>query len=147
MTDEQKIDFVDYMKNINTVRKTATVMRQFITLSEMVPRNETREINTMQAEELDNYIEPFLLSIRKTDGEQYEPDTLTFYHRGIDRYLRDKKYPFSLIKDEGFAISRAVLASKRKELKQKGKGNCPNAATPLTLAEAKALKEKKPVLV
>ena len=142
VSDQQKNDFIDDMKNKNTVRKTVTVMRQFTNWLAMSPRNETREINTIQADELDNYIGSFLLSIRKSDGEQYEPDTLTSYHRGIDRHLRDKKYPFSLIKDKEFATSRAVLASKRKELKQKGKGNKPNASTPLSLSEEKALKDK-----
>ena len=82
----------------------------------MAPRNETREINTMQTEELDNYIGLFLLSIRKADGEQYEPDTLTSYHRCIDGYLRDKKYPFtSRIKDKELQIFMTVFASKRNE--------------------------------
>ena len=132
VTDNEKNNFVDSMKNKNTVRKTVTVMRQFTNWLEMPPRKETREINTIQADELDNYIGSFLLSIRKANGEQYEPDTLTSYHRGIDRYLGDRKYPFSLVVDKEFATSRAVLASKRKELKQKGKGNRPNASTPLS---------------
>ena len=142
VTDNEKNNFVDSMKNKNTVRKTVTVMRQFTNWLEMPPRKETREINTIQADELDNYIGSFLLSIRKANGEQYEPDTVTSYHRGIDRYLRDRKYPFSLVVDKEFATSRAVLASKRKELKQKGKGNRPNASTPLSKGEEKALKDK-----
>ena len=77
VSDQQKNDFIDDMKNKNTVRKTVTVMRQFTNWLAMSPRNETREINTIQADELDNYIGSFLLSIRKSDGEQYEPDTLT----------------------------------------------------------------------
>ena len=123
VTDNEKNNFVDSMKNKNTVRKTVTVMRQITNWLEMPPRKETREINKIQANELDNYIGSFLPSIRKANGEQYEHDTLTSYHRGIDRYLRDRKYPFSLVVDKAFATSQAVLASKRKELKQKGKGN------------------------
>ena len=61
----------------------------------MPPRYETKDINMTQADELDNYIGLCLLSIRKADGEQYEPDTLTSYHRAIDRYLYDRKYTFS----------------------------------------------------
>ena len=111
VTDNEKNNFVDSMKNKNTVRKTVTVMRQITNWLEMPPRKETREINKIQANELDNYIGSFLLSIRKANREQYEPHTLTSYHRGIDRYLRDRKYPFSLVVDKEFATSRAVLAS------------------------------------
>jgi hypothetical protein len=67
---------------------------------------------------------------------------LTSYHRSIDRYLRGKKYQFSLVNDKEFAISRTGLNSKRKELKQKRKGARPNAAEPLTKSEEKVLKEK-----
>ena len=69
------------------------------------------------------------MSIRKADGSEYVPDTLTSYHRSIDRFLKEKKYLYSLVNDKEFETSRAVLQSKRKELKQKGKGCNPNAAT------------------
>ena len=57
------------MENINTVRKTVAVMRQLTNWFEMPPRNETREINTTQAFQLNNHIGSVLLSIRKADGE------------------------------------------------------------------------------
>ena len=95
VTDNKKNNFVDSMKNKNTVRKTVTVMRQFNNWLEMPPCKETREINRIQSDELENYIGSFLLSIRKANGEQNKPDTLASYHRGIDRYLCDRKYPFS----------------------------------------------------
>ena len=83
-----------------------------------------------------------MLSIRKADGSEYEPDTLTSYHRSIDRFLKEKKYLYSLVNDKEFETSRAVLESKRKELKQKGKGCKPNAAEPLTISEENKLKEE-----
>ncbi|XP_056000117.1 uncharacterized protein KIAA1958-like [Ostrea edulis] len=142
ITDNIKTDFIQNMRNKNTVRKTESAMKQFTTWLKQEPRNETREVNKMNPSELDNYIGSFLLSIRKADGSDYEPDTLTSYHRSIDRYLRENKYPFSLVNDKEFATSRTVLISKRKELKQKGKGGRPNAAEPLTKSEENILKEK-----
>ena len=76
---------------IRYAKKQQSCVTEFTTWLEMAPRNETREINTMQTEELDNDIGLFLLSIRKADVEQYEPDTQTSYHRGIDGYLREKR--------------------------------------------------------
>ena len=81
----------------------------------MSPRFETREINKIPPGELDNFVGSFLLSIRNADGSEYEPDTLTSYHRSIDRFLKKKKYLYSLVNEKEFETSRAVLQSKRKE--------------------------------
>ena len=43
--------------------------------------------------------------------------------------------------DKEFATSRQVLAAKRKELKEKGKGNRPNASEPLSSNEQTVLRE------
>lgn len=58
------------------------------------------------------------------------------------RFLRDKGYKFSMVNDREFQMSRAVLASKRKELKGKGKGNRPYAAEAISHDELQILKEK-----
>ena len=129
ITDENKSNFIENMKNKNTVGKTQSAVKQSTTWLQMIPRFETREINKIPPGELDNFVGSFLLSIRKADGSEYEPDTLTSYHRSIDRFLKEKKYLYSLVNDQEFETSRAVLQSKRKELKQKGKGCTPNAAT------------------
>ena len=34
---------------------------------------------------LNNYVGNFLLNIKKRDGKEYEPNSLTSYHRGIAR--------------------------------------------------------------
>ena len=96
----------------------------------------------MNPTELDNLIGKYILSIRKADGEEYEPDTLTSYHRGIERYLQEHSYKYSIIKDREFEMSRYALASKRKELKQKGNGGKPNKYEPLTTEQETVLIEK-----
>ena len=96
----------------------------------------------MNPTELNNLIGKFLLSIRKVDGEEYEPDTITSFHHGIERYLREHSYKYSIIKDREFEMSRSVLASKRKELKQKGKEEKANKSEPLTTEEEDILKNK-----
>ena len=53
----------------------------------------------------------------------------------FSRYLRENKYSHSILDDREFETSRKVLASKRKELKQKGKGNRPHAAEAITSEE------------
>lgn len=145
MSNSDKVTFIDSMKNKNTVRKTKSVMKTFNAfVSRTIGKSESDvEIEKMGPTELDSLIGTFLLSIRKSDGDEYEPDTLTAYHRGIDRYLREKNYNFSLINDREFKPSRDALEGKRKDLKQKGKGLKPNRAEPITMAEENMLYEKK----
>ena len=78
-----------------------------------------------------------ILSIRKNDGTDYEPDTLTSYHRSIARYLKENKYPLDMVTDKQFQTSRTDLMSKRKELKQKGKVSKPQASEPITPSKEK----------
>ena len=108
------------MRNDNTVRKTKTVMNSFNTfVSQTLNKEKTFKFELLNPTKLDNLIGQFLLSIRKADGEEYEPDTLTSYRRGIERYLREHSYKYSIIRDREFVMSRSVLASKRKELNNK----------------------------
>ena len=85
VTLHEKENFVDSMKNKNTVKKTESAMKVFQRWPAEPPQLETQPIIQLQATELDPLIVSFLLSIRKADGSEYEPDTLTSYHRSIDR--------------------------------------------------------------
>ena len=85
-------EFVKQMTNDNTVRKTKTVMNSFNKFVSQTLNKDNVQIELLNPTELDNLIGKFLLSIRKADGEEYEPDTITSYHRGIERYLREHSY-------------------------------------------------------
>lgn len=115
-TDEELRKFVEEQRNPNTNRKTIQVMNSFSTwLSDK--QNGSRNIEEIDGVTLNNYIGNYLLGLRKKDGSFYEPDTLTSYHRGIERYLRDKGYEHNLMKSDLFKSSRDVLAAQRKNLK------------------------------
>ena len=62
-----KNEFIDKMKNKNTVRKTESTVKHFTQWLESQPRYENRNILDINAEQLDNYVQlgSFLLSIRK----------------------------------------------------------------------------------
>jgi len=81
-------------------------------------------------------------AIRKQDGSEYEPGTLTGIQYSIDRFLREKKVPFSIKKDAQFGHSNQVLLSKRKNLKGQGKGNLKLKAEPLTKEEISSLRNQ-----
>ena len=80
----------------------------------------------------------FFISVRKQNGTEYEPGTLSGFQRSFQRYLHEKGSLINILKDNEFSKSREVLAAKRKNLVRQGKGNCPNATRELTEAEEDA---------
>ena len=48
----------------------------------------------------------------------------------IDRYLRHRNYPVSIIASREFAKSQETLDAKAKQLRRQGKGKRPNKAQP-----------------
>ena len=53
----------------------------------------------------------------------------------LDRYLNEKGYPFSIIRDREFHTSKQVLEGKARQLRQSGMGKRPNKARSLTEEE------------
>ena len=72
------------------------------------------------------------LTWKKTDRSDYEPDSLTSFHRSIARYLQTIGYEYDIVKSSVFHTSKKVLEMGRRELKQSGKGNRPNRAESLS---------------
>ena len=79
---------------------------------------------------LDGLLNKFYVEIRKKDGTDYEPDSLRVMQAAIDRYLRHKNYPASIITGREFTKSQETLDAKAKQLRRQGKGKRPNKAQP-----------------
>ena len=58
--------------------------------------------------------------LRKKDGSEYEPDTLTSIQSFIDRHLKSLNPQHCIKTDSAFSLSWWVLESKRKSLKATG---------------------------
>ena len=54
--------------------------------------------------------------LRKENGEDYEPDSLKVLQAALDRHLRSKTYPKSIVRDTEFLSSRKVLEGKARKL-------------------------------
>ena len=105
--------------------------------------DETREPETMIANELDKLLSRFFKDFKKENGEEYEPSSLMSFQRSFQRYLSEKKLPFNIFEDDKFSHSRQVLATKRKSLVPSGFGNKPNAARELGEEEQEKLFETR----
>ena len=100
------------------------------------------KVENLPAAELDHLLCKFFMNIRKKNGQEYEPDSISGFQRSIQRYLSEKGSPINILKDKDFEKSRKVLAAKRKSLiHEHGKGNKPQAATTLEDEEEDALFE------
>ena len=131
--DAQFVAFIDQQRSENTKSKTKCDVNIFKTF--ILNLNETRELEQIPVKELDKLLCKFFMTIKRKDGNNYEPDTLTSIQRSIQRYLQQQNADFNIIKDNDFHLSREVLAARRKSLVSDGKGNRPNATRPLTDSE------------
>jgi hypothetical protein len=104
-------------------------------------RNMGENLETYKVEELDEVLSRFYAEVRKTNGEEYEPDSLKVMQASLDRFLREEGYSKSILRDNEFLKSRKVLEGKAKKLRRDGLGKQPNKAKSLTNEEEKILWE------
>ena len=81
--------------------------------------------------DLDKVLQSFYTEVRKTNGDEYEPNSLASMQAGIDRYLKENNYHVSIIRDRVFSTPRAVLEGKCQNLREHGKGKRPNKSNSL----------------
>ena len=96
---------------------------------------ETRAIEEIPVEELNSLLCHFFVKVRKLNGEDFEPGTLTSFQRRFDWHLRQVGKCYSILQDKTFEKSHEALESKRKQLPQPGKGGRPNKALGLNSDE------------
>ena len=126
-------DIEQYIKNsipINTTKQTnkwIVVYKQWAKL-----RNKEADIHTLPPFELDVILQSFYAEIKKQNGDDYEPNSLSAMQTSIDRYLKYNRYPHSILCNRDFATCRSVLEGKARFMRENGKGNRPNRAHSLT---------------
>lgn len=124
VTDTQEdstFEFVRGLQNTNTRRKTESDLRKFNNY--LTKNGEHRNPEEIPVYDLDMHLARFFINAKKAGGEDFEPDTLKSIQRSVNRYLAEKKLNINIITDKEFKHSRDVLLSKRKLLRQLGKGN------------------------
>ena len=99
------------------------------------------DLTNIPAPDLDKLLCSFFKDLRKKDGSDYEPDTVSSLQRSTERHITEQKLLFDILKDDAFSRSRSVLATKRKSLVKEGRGNKLNAVRELTDEEEAKLFE------
>ena len=103
------------------------ILREFFNTPEVT---ETREIQDIPVNELKNLLSRFFIAVRKSNGDEYEPNSLRGMMASFDRQLRRFNYGEYLASSPNFAKVREVMTSKQKHLKSEGRGNLSNRADP-----------------
>ena len=82
----------------------------------------TRRMEEIPPAELNNLLRTFFIKVRRHDDNPYQPDSIKAKQNSFDRYLSEKGYDASLLRDHVFKGSRLVTDAKHKNLKHNGLG-------------------------
>ena len=127
----------DKTRNKNTDHSTNTWTRIFKGWAS--ERGQNEELSSYVPSDLDEVLVNFYAEQRKVDGQEYEPACLRVMRSSLDRYLKEKNYPVSIISSDKFKGSNKVLEGRAKDLRDKGMGNRLNRSLPLTTQEEEIL--------
>ena len=133
--------FIDLKKNDNTKRKTSSDVALFQRFLKEI-HDIDEDLEEIEPELLNIYMAEFFVSVRKSDGQQYEPLSLRSFFASFNRYLKEKDYPVEVAQSPIFCKALEALKAKQKDLKSLGKRSKPNAARSLTDEEINILYEK-----
>ena len=103
---------------------------------------ESRKPEELTPQELNEYLSEFILSVKRNDGEEYEPSSLRGLIASFNRHFKEQNHPGSIIEGAEFEQTRKCLEARSKQLKKQGKGNKPDAAQALTDDEVNNLFEQ-----
>ena len=111
-------DYILALRPESTVKKTKYDLNVWNRYLDTI--NESRQIENIPPDELNVLLCRFFMDIKKKDGKQYEPTSLTSLHRSLQRHLNDKGSPINLFFERRaiqlFKRSTEVLSARKKEL-------------------------------
>ena len=93
--------------NKNTTKSTNTWVNRFETWRKW--RELPHKLEEIPKQNLSGTLERFFAEVRKSDGSEYEPDSLRTMLAALDRHLRQAGAKLSIIKDREFDGSRKTL--------------------------------------
>jgi len=89
--------------------------------------------------ELDECLLRFFVENGKSDGSDYESDSLRVMLAALDRHLKKNDSKVSIAKDREFVEYRQVLEGKASAFREKGHGKRPNVTKALTIQDEEQL--------
>lgn len=81
-------------------------------------KKESRKIESLPAQDFDLYLMEFFPLLKRRNRQDYDPDSFTNFRSFIARFLREKKYPYSIQSSAAFTQSQLAFKSRRKQLER-----------------------------
>ena len=103
----------------NTFRKTEWDVKKLENHVKVAFNVDTSAEN-MNPSQLNIYLKSFFEHSKKSDGMEYETESLIGFLNSFERYLKTKNYPESLLKSEAFREARILLRKKREAVRSIG---------------------------
>ena len=104
---DSNADDIDFLRekstSKNTGRSTENWLRVYKNWAKI--RGYNGKLHIYQPDTLDKILQKFNTEVRKTNGNEYEPDSLRVMLGSLDRHLKSLKYSSSLIHGVEFIIS------------------------------------------
>ena len=104
LNESEISSFIEENRNSNTTKKTKTDLHVWTRWCNSI--NERRPMEDIPPEELNNLLAQFFIKVRKLNGDEFEPGTLTSLQRSFDRFLRQYGKNYSIIQDKIFEKSQ-----------------------------------------
>ena len=100
-------DYIMEQQNKNTRAKTTRDVKLLIEF--LREKHDQRNPEDIEAEELNEYLCEFILSVKQKDGKDFEPSSLRGMFSSFNPHLKECKYPVSVIEDVAFERARKSL--------------------------------------
>ena len=104
LNESEISSFIEENRNSNTTKKTKTDLSVWTRWCNSI--NERRPMEDIPPEELNSLLAQFFIKVRKFNGDEFEPGTLTSLQRSFDRFLRQHGKNYSIIQDKIFEKSQ-----------------------------------------
>ena len=109
----------DISKCENTKRSTKEWLKVFTTWAQS--RGQSPKTESYEPSELNKTLEQFYTEVRKTNGDEYEPDSLNVMLAALDRHLKEVGFQFRLDLEENLLRQRTYWKVKRDSCDPLGK--------------------------
>ena len=138
IVDEEGIDELKELSENENTKKSAEQWKN-VFVKWATERGKEKNLEAYKCVDLDKTLSQFYAEVRNESGEDYEPDSLRVMQAALERQLKSKLYPKSIIKDREFLSSRKVLEGKARKLREEGRGKRPNRSKSFTNEEEETL--------
>ena len=102
IVDEEGIDELKELSENENTKKKSTEQWKNVFVKWATERGKEKNLEAYECVELDKTLSQFYAEVRKVSDEHHEPDSLRVMQAALERHLKSKLYPKSIIKDGEF---------------------------------------------